>query len=70
MLGLVHSDVCGKIRTPPLSGGEYFLNFVDDKSRYTWVYMLKRKEEVFEKFLEWKAMTCSILCGVATLLYG
>ena len=55
-LGLVHSDVCGKINSKSLSGGEYFLTFIDDKTRYVWVYILKRKSEVFEKFLEWKSM--------------
>ena len=55
ILGLVHSNVCGKMSTPSLGGGEYFLTFIDDKTRYTWVYVLKRKDQVFEKFLEWKA---------------
>lgn len=56
VLGIVHSDVCGKITTKSLGGSEYFLTFVDDHSRYVWVYFLKNKHEVFEKFLEWKAM--------------
>lgn len=51
----MHSDVCGKINTKSLSGAEYFLTFIDDKTHYMWVYVLKRKSEVFEKFLEWKA---------------
>ena len=56
LLGLVHSDVCGKISTPSLSGAEYFLTFTDDKTRYVWVYPLKQKCEVFERFVEWKTM--------------
>ena len=55
ILGLVHSDVCGKMSTQSLGGANYFLTFIDDKSRYTWVYVLKRKDEVFEKFKEWKS---------------
>ena len=39
-----------------LSGAEYFLSFIDDKTRYVWVYFLKSKDQVFEKFLDWKAM--------------
>ena len=54
--GLVHSDVCGKISTESLSGAEYFLTFIDDTTRYVWVYVLKRKDQVFERFLEWKAL--------------
>ena len=55
-LDLVHSDVCGKISTESLSGAEYFLTFIDDTTRYVWVYVLKRKDQVFERFLEWKAL--------------
>ena len=38
-----------------LSGGEYFLTFIDEKARYTWISILKHKDEVFPRFLEWKA---------------
>ena len=55
-LGLVHSDVCGKINTKSLSGAEYFVTFIDDKTHFVWMYVLKHKSQVFEKFLEWKAM--------------
>ena len=36
-LGLIHSDVCGKMNAKPLSGVEYFLTFTDDKTRYVWI---------------------------------
>ena len=29
---------------------------MDDKTHYIWVYPLKTKDEVFERFLEWKAL--------------
>ena len=32
------------------------MTFIDDKSRYIWIYMLKYKNEIFNKFLEMKAM--------------
>lgn len=51
-LGLVLSDVCGKISTPSLSGGEYFLTFIDNKTCYVWMYFLKHKDQVFQRFLE------------------
>ena len=54
-LGLVHSDVCGKMNAKSLGGAEYFLTFIDDFSHYTWVYILKKKDEVFKYFQEWKA---------------
>ena len=61
-LGLVHSDVCGKMNAKSLSGAEYFLTFIDDCTRYVWVYVLKRKDQVFEMFLEWKALVEKSTC--------
>ena len=55
-LGLVHSDLCEKMSSKSLSWAEYFLTFIDDKTRYVWVFILKQKDQVFEKFLEWKAL--------------
>ena len=49
LLGLVHSDLCGKINTQSLGGAEYFLAFIDDKTRYVCVYPLKHKDEVFDR---------------------
>ena len=54
-LELVHSDVCGKVGEKSLSGGEYFVTFIDDYSRYVWIYILKKKCEVFPCFQKWKA---------------
>ena len=56
ILDLVHSDVCGKMSTGSLSGCEYFLTIIDDKTRYTSIYVLKHKDEVFTRFLGWKAL--------------
>lgn len=57
VLELVHSDVCGKMREKSLGGAEYFVTFTDDKTRYTWVYILKTKDQVFDCFLQWKLLT-------------
>ena len=56
LLDLVHSDLCGRMNAKSLSGGEYFLTFIDDKTHYVWVYILKRKDQVFKQFLDWKVM--------------
>ena len=50
MLELIHSDVCGPMSSTSLSGFEYYITFIDDFSRKTWIYFLKGKSEVFEKF--------------------
>ena len=40
-LGLVHSDLCGKITPKSAGDAKYFLTITDDKTRYAWVYALK-----------------------------
>ena len=55
-LELVHSDVCGPMKTTSIGGARYFLTFIDDFSRKIWVYMLKYKSEVFGRFETWKAL--------------
>ena len=55
ILELIHSDVWMPSQ-PSLSGYEYYVSFIDDYSRKTWVYFLKRKNEVLEKFKEFKAL--------------
>lgn len=56
VLELVHTDVCGPMRTTSLGGSRYFVTFVDDFTRYTHVYFLHDKSEVFSKFLEFSAL--------------
>ncbi len=41
---------------PSLSGAQYFVTFIDDCTRYVWVFFLKHKSEVFGRFKEWKAL--------------
>jgi hypothetical protein len=56
LLEIVHTDVCGPMRTTSHGGARYFLTFIDDFSRKTHVYFLKAKGEVFEKFKQYKAL--------------
>ena len=39
-----------------LGGCRYFLSFIDDYSRMVWVYVLKNKNEVLERFKRWKIL--------------
>jgi hypothetical protein len=55
-LEIVHSDVCGPMRTTSLGGARYFVTYIDDFSRKVWVYLLKSKGECLEKFKEFKAL--------------
>lgn len=53
VLDLIHTDVCGKLYPASYNRKHYFVTFIDDFSRYTWIYFLASKDEVakcFEKF--------------------
>ncbi|KAA0040427.1 Retrovirus-related Pol polyprotein from transposon TNT 1-94 [Cucumis melo var. makuwa] len=50
VLELVHSNVCGLMKTKSLGGALYFVTFTDDHSRKIWVYTLKTKDQVFKQF--------------------
>ncbi len=54
ILGLVHSNISGPLQTNTHSSCKYFLTFINDFSRYTFVYLIKHKYEMFDKFLQYK----------------
>ena len=43
-------------RNKSLGGTEYFVIFIDEKSTFAWVYVMKHKSEVFQKSKEGKAI--------------
>ena len=43
ILELIHSDVFGPVPIPSLGGSLYYVIFIDDFSRNTWLYFLKKK---------------------------
>ena len=40
----------------PISGYLYFVTFIDDATRKCWIYFMKHKSEVFNKFCEFKSL--------------
>ncbi|GJZ30517.1 putative RNA-directed DNA polymerase [Tanacetum coccineum] len=56
ILDLVHSDVCGPMKTKTLGGCSYFVTFIDDHSRKVWVYTLKTKDQVLDVFKQFHAL--------------
>eukprot|EP00253_Pinus_taeda_P031251 PITA_31251 len=56
ILDLIHIDVSGQMSHVSLSGYEYYVLFIDDHSRKTWIYFLKTKSEVVKRFQEFKAL--------------
>jgi hypothetical protein len=45
----------------PWQGARYILTFIDDLSCFTWVYFLKNKNLVFEKFKEFRAFAENVI---------
>ena len=52
MLDIVHSDVCGPMQTPTFASKRYFVTFIDDKSRFCVVFLMRSKSEVLDKFVQ------------------
>jgi len=52
-LELIFSDVWGPA---PLSIGRhtYYVSFIDDYSKYTWIYLLRKKSDVFQVFQDFQ----------------
>jgi hypothetical protein len=53
-LQLVHSDVFGHVSIPSLGKSVYYFSFIDEFSRNSWIYFLRKKYEVFDMFKEFK----------------
>ena len=54
ILEIIHSNVCGPMSSSSLSRYVYYVSFIDDFYRKTWIYFMKNKDEVFSKFKEFK----------------
>jgi hypothetical protein len=47
---LIHSDVWGPTSIESFNVYKYFIIFIDDFSKITWLYLMKNKSEVFVHF--------------------
>ncbi|KAK1670539.1 hypothetical protein QYE76_058698 [Lolium multiflorum] len=50
-LELLHLDLFGPSHYDTLGGSKYGLVIVDDYSRYSWVFLLKSKDETYKEFI-------------------
>ena len=55
-LELIHSDLMGPFPHLSINKVRYVITIVDDFSRYTWVYFLRQKSEVFWHLKDFKAL--------------
>ena len=53
-LDLIHSDICDLKLVQTRGGNKYFITFVDDRTKYCYVYLLKTKGKAIEKFVLYK----------------
>ncbi|KAL5743970.1 hypothetical protein ACOSP7_026836 [Xanthoceras sorbifolium] len=53
---MVHSDVWGPSQTPNITNARWFVSFIDDHTRLTWIFLMKQKSEVFQIFKTFNTM--------------
>ena len=65
-LKLIHSDIFGPVKQLSVGEMKYMLTFIDDFSRYVWIYFLKKKFDTFSKFKDFKKV-CEVEVGKKTV---
>ena len=50
LLDLIHTNICGPFSTPCFTGHKYFITFIDNYSRYGYIYLLYDKAEALNAF--------------------
>ena len=57
------------MKSNSLGGNAYFVTFIDNWSRFTIVYLMRNKSEVFNNFKEFEAMATN-MTGKRIKLFG
>jgi len=55
VLELIHTDICGSFPTPSWNGQQYFISFIDDYSRYAYLFLIHEKSQSLDVFKSFKA---------------
>ena len=55
LLEIIHTDVCDPMSVDARGKYRYFLTFTDDLSRYGYIYLMKHKSEIVERFKEFQS---------------
>jgi hypothetical protein len=63
---LIHSDFWGPSPTANVGGSKYFVTFVDDFSRYTWIYLMYNRSELPQIYCTFTQMISQFLDFIHT----
>lgn len=55
-LDLIHTDIWGPSPIQSTSGFRFYIHFIDDFSRFTWIFPLKCKSDALKTFVEFKKL--------------
>ncbi|TPX30010.1 DNA-directed DNA polymerase [Synchytrium microbalum] len=50
---IIHTDVAGPMDETTIGGNKYFVTFIDDCTRYVWIYCIKTKSQVHSTLENW-----------------
>ena len=53
---LVHSDICGLMNVRARLGAIYFITFINDFTRFGYVYLISHKSEVLDCFIKYSKL--------------
>ena len=52
----IHTDICGPITPATWSGNQYFVSFVDEATRKSWIYFISTRDQMIDKYKEFNEM--------------
>lgn len=55
-LQLVYTDIWGPYHVRSLGGNQYFISFIDDYSRKSWIECLRSRDQIFQVIKQWQAV--------------
>ena len=55
VLELIHTNICGPFPKASWNGQQYFISFIDNYSRYGYLYLIKEKSQSLDMFKAFKA---------------
>ena len=55
VLELIHTNICGPFPTSSWNGQQYFITFIDDCSRYDYLYLIHEKSQSLDVLKNFKA---------------